>query len=228
MNRVKLPRKLRRTTGAKSFAQSGEDLIVKFALEQLRIPEAIYLDLGAHHPNWISNTYLFYSMGASGICVEPDAELIKQFRKRRKRDTVLDCAVGPTDTEATLYVMSESALNTMSPDDARRYTEYGVTIREERPVLVKGINALLALSQPRAINFVSLDIEGTELPVLQAIDFDRYRPEVFCIETIAYTRDKTERKNDSTIEFMLDNGYFVYGDTYINTIFVDGAAWRAR
>ena len=43
----------------KSYSQCGEDLIVKFIFDILNIKNPSYIDIGAHHPNYISNTALF-------------------------------------------------------------------------------------------------------------------------------------------------------------------------
>jgi hypothetical protein len=40
-----------------SFSQSGEDLIVKFIFDILKIKKPTYIDIGAHHSSYLSNTY---------------------------------------------------------------------------------------------------------------------------------------------------------------------------
>src|SRR5262249_17172377 len=71
----------------RSYAQSGEDLIVRhLLLEVLGRREVRYLDVGAHDPWFLSNTALFYRMGFSGVLVEPDALLCRNLRRHRARD----------------------------------------------------------------------------------------------------------------------------------------------
>jgi hypothetical protein len=77
-------------------------------------------------------------------------------------------------------------------------------------------------------NFVSIDVEGMDLVVVKSIDFNRYRPEVFCIETLSYTENNTEVKLNDIISYVESQGYFLYADTYINSIFVDKAKWKLR
>ena len=56
----------------KTYSQYGEDLILSSAIEYLKIDENIsYLDIGANHPMSLSNTYLLYKQGASGVLIEP-------------------------------------------------------------------------------------------------------------------------------------------------------------
>ena len=66
------------------------------------------------------------------------------------------------------------------------------------------------------------------MQILKSFDFSHYRPEVFCIETLTYAENHSERKVTEILEFMKSNDYFNYADTYINTIFVDNKIWCDR
>lgn len=213
----------------RSFAQCGEDLISDFVLSSL-MPTVQYLDVGAHHPVHFSNTYYFYCKGAQGVCVEPDPDLFRSIQRKRSRDLCLNAGVGLTGSgTAPFYVMSNRTLNTFSAAEAKRFETMGSN-RIERtiniPLLM--INDIMEKHFQNGPDFLSLDIEGLELPVLRTMDFSRFRPKVMCIETITYSEDNTERKLTETIDFVLSQGYLIFADTYINTIFVDEEFWRNR
>jgi hypothetical protein len=79
----------------------------------------------------------------------------------------------------------------------------------------------------RTPDLVSLDVEGLDLDILRSIDFSRYRPHVFCVETVSYAeRDGSGVKNAPIHELMLQSGYKLYADTYINSIYVAESSWR--
>jgi hypothetical protein len=59
--------KFKSNDGKISYAQCGEDLIVDFVFSGLKPPSISYLDIGAHHPTHLSNTYLFYRRGFAGF-----------------------------------------------------------------------------------------------------------------------------------------------------------------
>jgi FkbM family methyltransferase len=212
-----------------SYSQSGEDLIIEQVFMVLGRKRISYLDLGANHPTRFSNTYLFYLQGGSGVCVEPDPTLQPLFRKWRSRDTLLACGAGIEEGEADFYIMTTNTLNTFSKEEAMRYQGYG---RQRIEMIIKlplvPVNRILEQHFEVCPNLISLDIEGLDFQILSSMDFDKWRPEVFCIETLTYTEDKTERKLDEIIEYMKGKNYMVYGDTYINTIFVDRQAWLHR
>ncbi len=230
----RLKRRLKKLAGIpsykRSYAQCGEDIIVDYLLRQLGIHKPSYLDLGANHPVHLSNTYLFYLRGGKGVCVEPDPILHEGFRKQRMRDTCINAGVGITKAQyADFYIMSSSTLNTFSKEDATRFQGYGSHhIEQIIQVPLIPINDILAEHFPSSLDFVSLDIEGMDLEVLKDFDFTTYRPKVFCVETLSYAEDKTEEKLTTTIEYLLNQNYSVYADTYINTIFVDGGSWKQR
>jgi len=212
-----------------SYSQCGEDLILQQLFMVLGIPRVEYLDVGAHHPSYLSNTYLFYLAGGHGVCVEPDPSLFAEFPKKRPRDIHLNCGVGVTAGEAEFFVMSSSTLNTFSREEAERYQSYGnQRILKTHQIPLRTVNEIIERNFETCPNLVSLDVEGLDFAILQSFDFDKYRPEVFCLETLSYTEDKSERKLTEIIDLMHGKGYQTYADTYINTIFVDAGAWSKR
>jgi hypothetical protein len=48
---------------------------------------------------------------------------------------------------------------------------------------------------------------------------------VFCIESVTHV---SEEKIEGIFERMSEVGYVVYGDTFINTIFVEKSVWDRR
>ena len=214
-----------------TYAQCGEDVIANFLLTDiLKLPRISYIDIGAHHPIHFSNTYLFYKLGHRGVCIEPDPDLAAAIRKTRPGDTCLNVGVGTAgNSAADFYVMTTRTLNTFSSEEAKRYASYG-TQKIERVIKIPlvPLNDIIGKYFSGSPNFVSLDIEGMEVQVLESLDFNRYRPEGFCIETLTYTEDYTEAKVEEIGKLMARNGYTVYADTYINTIYVDDIAWKKR
>jgi FkbM family methyltransferase len=212
-----------------SYAQCGEDLIMQYLFTVLGISNVVYLDVGAHHPTYLSNTYLFYRSGGHGVCVEPNPSLFLRLGAERPHDIHLACGVGVVSEQADFFVMSNDTLNTFSKAEVERYQSQGKQrlekiIRTE----VKTVNEIIEHNFEKCPNLISLDIEGMDYLILQNFDFKKYRPEVFCVETLTYAEDKSERKLVEIIELMRINGYFSYADTYVNTIFVDNAAWNNR
>ncbi len=218
--------------GQISYSQTGEDIIINSICKSLKIEQPTYLDLGAHHPYHLSNTYFFYKKGCRGVNVEPDPQLITEFTKERSLDTNLNIGVGfgEKETVADFYVFNARVLNTFSQEEAFRVQQMGTykIIDTIKVPLVPVNNILADHFNNTAPDFVSLDIEGLDLHVLQTWNFKKYRPAVFCVETLTYEENKPPAKVHEIIDLMASHGYNVFADTSLNTIFIDQNRWSNR
>lgn len=207
-----------------SYSQCGEDLIVDFLLTSiLGIKSPSYVDIGAHHPWWLNNTYIFYRRGLRGVNIEPDPALFSNFIKSRPGDININkgVAFNTDDKMADFYVMSSRALNTFSKEEAERIGRAGIyKVEEIKQVELIGINdILLKYFSDKPLDFLSIDVEGLDLEILKSLDFSTYRPKVICVETLAFAGNSIAAKQEPIMNFLLENNYFCYADTAINSIF---------
>lgn len=209
----------------KSYSQCGEDLIVSFALNLIHgsKPKS-YLDIGANHPFHISNSALLYSEGGKGTLIEPDPYFAEMLRKKRPRDKIYQCGVHFSgDDKADLFIFDTPTLNTFSKQEAERYVSLGHKLTQTLMVDLLNINTILESTDN--LDFMSIDIEGLDLTILKMIDWNKYRPTCICVETISYETINEPEKNHELISFMGSKNYFLYADTFINSIFIDRNKW---
>ena len=207
-----------------TYAQMAEDRLIELFFSRLNIQKPSYLDIGAAHPKQLSNTYWFYLHGGRGILVEPDPDKYRLLKKIRPHDQCIPMGVGTqveTQPTADFYLMQPPGLNTFCEQTMQRYLQAGHRLRHKIRTPLIAFNTLLAQFQPWP-NLVSVDVEGLEDELLQTIDFQRFRPEVYCIETLRYPHHE---KNLSLKAWMHKQGYVVMADTIINTLFVPEEAW---
>lgn len=210
-----------------SYSQCGEDLIVNHIFESIGIRKPSYLDIGAHDPKHLNNTYSFYKNGSSGVNVEPDISLFNKLRKIRRKDLNLNIGVSDVSGDLDFYVMSSPTLNTFSRESAEKFVQEGYKIQSIQKVHVETISSILDKHFNGVFpEFLSIDIEGEEERVLRSIDYDNNGPLVICVETISFSNSGRGVKNKEVIDFLLSNGYIVYADTYINSIFVRRERWE--
>jgi len=211
-----------------SFAQSGEDIIIADLFTRLGIAKPTYLDIGANHPVALSNTYRLYKKGSSGVCIEPNPVLYKKILSKRSSDICINAGVAFDERrEADYYVFSAGAhgFNTFSKTEADFWEHTGTEslgkFKVDRIVKTQliDVNEVIEKYFRPHPNLISIDVEGLDLAIIKTIDFDKYKPEVFCVETLGYSAADKETKNYDVVNFFIDKGYFVYADTYINTIF---------
>ncbi len=73
-------------------------------------------------------------------------------------------------------------------------------------------------------DLLTIDVEGLDFDILRSLDYSN-KPVVICVETISYSTTGHGKKDTALIQFMNENGYFLYADTYINSIFVKRDCW---
>lgn len=209
------------------YSQNGEDLIAKSILDKLGVAKPTYLDIGAFLPVFSNNTFLFYDAGCQGVLIEPNLDLTGELRRVRPRDVVLQIGVGFGDKEeqADYYRFDSPQLNTFDKDDATKVQETGsAKLLEVVKTPMVPVNKVLADHfAGRAPDYLSIDIEGLDLMVLKAIDFEKYRPKVVCAEhgtEPAAGKPLGEAVKQEINEYMKTKGYELRGLTYPNSLFV--------
>lgn len=219
-----------------SYSQSGEDIIICDLFSRLGIEHPTYLDIGANEPAALSNTYRLYKRGSCGVCLEPNPRLFKKFRETRKRDIVLNAGVAFDDRkEADYYLFEGNAhgFSTFSKEDADFWVNTGNDkvgrFKVERVIKTPLLQVTEIIKQhfKSHPNLISIDVEGLDLQILRLIDFTTCKTEVICVETLVYGENNKESKNQELIGFLQGAGYFIYADTYINTIFCRKEAYTA-
>jgi FkbM family methyltransferase len=205
-----------------SYSQSGEDRIIEFFLNTTGLENATYLDIGASHPIALNNTYLLYRRGLRGVCVDPAPGLDRLYKRHRPHDLFMPYAVvAGEEQEVRVHIFKESALNTVSADNARQFSSFGFETRESRRVPAINLQGLRSRIGGDGPDVLSIDIEGLELEVLAHADFSRWRPKLICVEVVRYL-DTRQPVIDRRFEQVLEEkGYFKYADTFINQFFVD-------
>jgi FkbM family methyltransferase len=210
-----------------SYAQQGEDLIIEDVLREIHIEGPItYLDIGAYDPIYHSNTYLFYKAGGHGVLVEPNPSKVRRLEWVRPRDRTLNVGVGTTPERSTsdYYVIggpSKGALNTFSKEEAEmlhRHSAGEHFIEKVVKLPLDNINTIIQQELGAAPTLLSIDTEGMDLDILKTLDFDRFRPDVICVET---SKLPTNAIDLEILRFLESKHYSARGATFINTIFVD-------
>lgn len=204
-----------------SYAQAGEDLLIRFLFGMLDIDRPTYLDIGAYHPWRYSNTALLYVGGSRGINVEPDPDSADFFRRERPRDLTRNVGCGPEPGLLTFFRMSAPTLNTFSRASAEASVKESggrYRITSTMDVEVRTVPQILdGLACP---DLVSLDVEGMDLDILRTLPTWGGRPAVLCVETATYSEIGGSVKLTEPADFLAGHGYVQFADTWMNTLFV--------
>lgn len=218
-------------TGANlSYAQCGEDLIVSFLLDCLGCTQepGRYIDIGAHHPTYLNNTYVFYKRGWSGINIDPLAENIAHFRNLRPNDRNLCIGIGHATEKRNFYTIEPKTLSTFNQNTAELYIAMGHEITAVTAVEFLSVDDLVRIyAIENDIDILSIDIEGGELEVIQDLLSNGVRPKVIICETLSYSKElnKTKKQQD-VIAGIVSLDYTLYSDTFVNSIFISKEVWE--
>lgn len=202
----------------KSWSQQGEDVLIDFYFTWiLGEKNPMYLDIGAHHPFYLSNTYLFYTKGCRGVTIEPDPLLFENIKKARPGDVHINAGIGKDKGCHEFFIMSAPTMNTFSIIEAEttvKNSDGAIYIKEKLMVEVLTINSILsAYFNNDKPYFISIDVEGLDLEILYSIDFDKHKPALIIVELNG--RNETE-----VALFMSEKGYKLYASNNINYIFI--------
>ena len=216
------------------YAQSGEDAVIEYIVDRLQIPlsEVTYLDLGANHAKYLSNTNYFYEHGARGVLVEANPQLIEELTTQRPDDIVLNrCITTKSGEKIPFYILSGDGLSSCDRVTVEETLEENPEIQIEKTVDVETITIQDILKEyfEKPPVLVNVDIEGMELEVLKGFDFEHFRPLMFIVETIPYrAKLVVGEKEETVLEFMKSNGYVEYAFTGINSILIDAKQLENR
>ena len=190
--------------------------------------EGCFIEIGAYDGETVSNTSCLADLGWTGIYVEP----VKQYaevcaqRHRRNQVTVVNCAVG--DRPGRSQISVGQVLSSM----ANHHIEQFKQLDWSRSFHSNNLQEVEVITPPQLLNrcfpggipsidLLVVDVEGYELPVIRAWDFDQCKPQVIIVEL----RDLDPQFNEDIRQEGLDvlrllkrSGYSVFWRDQTNTI----------
>jgi hypothetical protein len=169
-----------------SYSQFGEDLIILKYLQYKKITKGIYLDIGAFHPRWISNTHLLHKLGFEGMCVDLDEEKLKYFKFARGNKVKTICASVSTSKKKYLnfYKFKRkhqfSEIDTLSYEFANKIKKKWKINFEIKKIKNYYINDLF--TKIGKINILNIDVEGLDYKLIKHADFKIIDPDIIIFE----------------------------------------------
>lgn len=165
----------------------------------------IFVDVGAHNGLDLSNT-LFYEqeLGWRGICIEPHPLAFKKLIQNRSCLCINCCVSNVSGVVDFLQIDNDVEINpegcNMLSGIVDNYNEKHkkrISLEIDRDngssqvIKVNSylLNDILSAHQIYHIDFLSIDVEGSELPILESIDYKRVDIDVICVEN-NYCTDK--------------------------------------
>lgn len=174
----------------KFYSQCGQDqfLYNTFFMGQ---KNGVFIDIGAHDGISLSNSYFFSkNLGWTGLCVEPNPDVFPSLVKNRPESVCANVCVGDKNGKVLFRKsvgledgMLSGIVSEYDDRHVKRIQDDGAKVNatfEDIEVDCVTLDSLLEDSKIEEVDFMSLDVEGAELKVLQGMT--KVRPRVICVE----------------------------------------------
>lgn len=174
----------------KSYSLYGEDLIVANFFGELKKKGAgVYVDIGAFHPKWISNTYKLAKAGWRGFVVDLDESKLFGFGVRKNCWVKCGAVVPVSYSRDTVTIYKfrrmHSEWDTTSLEDAEiMRKKYGVDFDacEVPAIRVDDLlhEAVNTLHGP--VDYLNIDVEGADEEIIKGVNLVDYGVSVIQFE----------------------------------------------
>jgi FkbM family methyltransferase len=202
------------------YSQFGQDkFIYETYFKMLGKRDGTFLDIGASHPEHLNNTLFFEKLGWTGVAIEPmeeDYTLLKEHRKCICENVAISPTSGTREfLQLTGYTKLLSGfVDSYDPRHRERInrelSQFGGT-QEIINVRCLSLGDLLEKHSITHIDYMSLDTEGSELEILQSIDFDK--TPITCISV------ENNYKDDRLPQFLASKNYKKVADLGCDEIY---------
>ena len=143
-----------------------------------------FLDVGANDGKTFSNTHALALAGWSGTCVDASPVAFASLSRTYADNPAVQCieaAVTTKDGPITLHQASDTLVSSLNADQPDQWRAYNFTWEA---VSVRGVTfqSLLDLSTIKRFDFVSIDVEGHDLSIIEQMDMDALGVRLICVE----------------------------------------------
>lgn len=161
-----------------------------------------YVDVGCYHPIHRNNTHLLHKQNWSGINIDTSQFSIDLFNYMRPKDLNYNCAISDKNENIKLFYQKElSQLSTTEKGQAESVFQGNIKEKEMQAFTLDEV-----LNRDRykksKIDFLDIDVEGADLKVLKGLSFDKFKPELICIEI-----HEKEVELSEIYKFLVDKKY---------------------
>jgi hypothetical protein len=186
----------------KMMSQYGQDATILYLLDGKR--EGFFVELGAGNGVNLSNSYYFEKfLDWKGLLIEPYPDFYESIINNRKCFISNELCGEFEGVEVDFLLAGEvSGILEEVPSYWLQQNIKNNKIKLTTTVLSKILDKF---SCPKEIDFLSIDVEGQEFPILNSFPFNEYSFKVICAEHNSYCEGEENRNNIKRI--LEQNGY---------------------
>lgn len=194
-------------------------------LKYLDFENGFFIEAGANDGISQSNTALYeFEYNWKGLLVEPNPKKFFECKKIRRNSIVENYAL-VSDNYTDDFISGNfdedgysESLTSMVYDNGDWVDE--ILLKHKREISNKlvevpaiTLDKLLVKHGITKVNFVSLDVEGYEISVLNGFDIQKYKPDYIMIETTTF-----DNRRKVVIDYMYEKEYSVIDELSCNDV----------
>ncbi len=177
------------------YSQFNQDTFIFEHFFKLKKGVGFFIELGANDGKYCSNSLFFEELGWKGVCVEPHTIVYEKLKENRPKSINLKVGVAPYTGEAIFKEVLDTKKETTSflsgiivnfSQEHKERTDGWIQGHGANFKMIKidclNVNRILELAPNNYIDYLSIDIEGGELEVLKAIDWEIFFISVLSVE----------------------------------------------
>ena len=176
--------------------------------------KGFYVDVGCYHPIHRNNTYLLHKQNWCGINIDTSQFSIDLFNYMRPKDLNYNCAISNKNENIKLFYQKElSQLSTTEKEQAESVFQGNI---KEKEIQAFTLDEILNRDRYKnsKIDFLDIDVEGADLKVLKGLSFDKFKPELICVEI-----HEKEVELSEIYKFLVNKRYELIWSGIFNHIF---------
>jgi FkbM family methyltransferase len=190
------------------LGEFGEDIFIRRFFKNEK--KGIYVDIGCYHPIKGSLTYYLFKDGWKGLNVDLSKISVDLFKTARPKDYNINAAI--TDFDGETFYYENGAIN-------QQNSLILDTDKKKLKIRAYKLETLLNNLSISNIDYLNIDVEGTDFKVISNLDFSKYRPKLISIEQNIYNSEKII-KNECH-EFLTKKNYFLASKIGVTCIYID-------
>jgi FkbM family methyltransferase len=172
-----------------------------------------FVEVGANDPQVHSETWHLEQRGWTGVLIEPQPDLAKRIRQNRTAKVYQVACSSPANSGTSMTLNVAGAHSSLQDD----FFILGMKRQGTLEVPIKTLDEILTdANAPTPIDFLSIDVEGHEIEVLDGFSIARWRPRLLLIEDHAM--------NMSLHRLLVARGYKWVRRTGLNSWYVPASA----
>lgn len=187
--------------------------------------KGICIDVGAYHAMWFSNSYILEQLGWQVFCIEPNPHCLGNLSGRANVSQYAMGSENKDDVDFYIYSCGQGPTGEAGATGLFYHAYMKETITDSVKVNVRTLDWFIEnTAKVDHVDFLSVDVELSEMEVLYGIDLDRWKVKVISIENLYETTEHWGQAitytHDAQLQYLTQRGYkkinrLVFNDIYI-------------